>query len=297
MTSRIEKNKKQRFNVAKKGHIEKSKSILKKLFVIVLIIAIITSIIYLTCRYIGTSGINIKEYGLQYDNLPDNFYGLKVIQISDINYNEKTTNMKNIKRLVKNINSLRPDIIVFTGDLIYGSITTNETKELENNLSKLEATLGKYAIFGEDNENSHIIINNAGFKDLSNSYDLIYKGDYSPILIVGFDTNNMSLESSFSYFKDNNEDIFTLAIMHKPDMIDEILDYHHIDLAMAGHSLNGLIKIPGIGPLFTYDGAHKYFDSYYRIDKTDLYISSGIGTRKYPYRLFNHPSINFYRLK
>ena len=37
--------------------------------------------------------------------------------------------------------------------------------------------------------------------------------------------------------------------------------------------------------------------NYYRINNTDLYVSSGVGTRKYPYRLFNHPSINLFRLK
>ena len=37
-------------------------------------------------------------------------------------------------------------------------------------------------------------------------------------------------------------------------------------------------------------------DNYYNVDGTNLYISSGIGVSTVNYRLFNHPSINFYRI-
>ncbi len=299
MVSRIEKNKKQRFDIAKEEHIKKTKNMTIKIGKIILILLIIFGISYGILRYVGNMGLIVKEYSLKYDNLPDNFYGLKIVQVSDINYDEKTTDLKKVKQLVKKINSLRPDIIIFTGDLVYGDITNEEVVDLEKELNKLDAVLGKYAVFGEDDDTSHIIIKNAGFIDINNNYDLIYKDKYSPILIVGFNSDNLNLEDAFSYFNDENanQDIFTIAIMHKPDIIDEVLNYHPVNLAMAGHSLNGLIKLPKVGGIFTYDGSKKYFDSYYKIDDTDFYISGGVGTRDYPYRLFNHPSINLYRLK
>ena len=34
----------------------------------------------------------------------------------------------------------------------------------------------------------------------------------------------------------------------------------------------------------------------YKVGDTDLYISSGLGTSLYKFRLFNRPSINFYRI-
>ena len=42
---------------------------------------------------------------------------------------------------------------------------------------------------------------------------------------------------------------------------------------------------------------NKYFLDYYDKDNIKLYVSSGIGTKKYNMRLFNKPSFNFYRLK
>ena len=85
VNSRLEKNKKQRRNIAKEEHIENTKNISKKVFKVILVLFIIFSTIYISCRYIGNLGIIVKEYSIDYDNLPDDFYGVKIIQISDIN--------------------------------------------------------------------------------------------------------------------------------------------------------------------------------------------------------------------
>lgn len=298
VNSRLEKNKKQRKDIAKEENIKKTKNISFFVFKVFIVLFIIFGTIYVSCRYIGTSGLFVKEYSLDYDNLPSSFYGLKIIQISDINYNENTTDINKVKDLIKTVNKYNPDIIVFTGDLIYGNVTHEELNMLSKELNKLDAKLGKYAVFGSDEDQAKIIIKNAGFIDIENSFDLIYNADNDPILITGFG-NNLDLNSGFKYFEDidSNQEIFTLALLNKPDNIEAILSYKSVDLAMAGYSLNGQIKIPGIGGVFLPEGCKNYYDSYYKINNTDFYISSGVGMRKYPYRLFNHPSINLYRLK
>ena len=40
----------------------------------------------------------------------------------------------------------------------------------------------------------------------------------------------------------------------------------------------------------------KYLNSKYVFDNTTLFVSGGLGTNNSELRLFNHPSINFYRL-
>ncbi len=297
--SRIEKNKKQRKDIAKKEHIENTVNVTKIVIKVLIVLIIIFSVIYVCCRYIGTSGLIIKEYSIDYDTLPDSFYGLKIIQISDINYNKKTMPIKRIESLVDKVNSLKPDIIIFTGNLVYDEITKEESKQLEECLIKLESTIGKYAVFWEDSTSSKIIIKNAGFHDLENTYDLVYKENYDPILINGISSNNPDVDSSFSYFDLENADnnIFTISLVHKSDMAIDILNKREVNLILSGNSLGGQINIPKVGGIIKTDGSKEYIDNYYRINNTDLYVSSGIGTRKYPYRLFNHPSINLFRLK
>lgn len=296
MTSRIERNKRQRNKIVKDVVEEKTKTISIKVFKILFKVALVFLIIYLILRYLGTSGLVVREYMIEYDNIPDEFNGIKIVQISDLNYNSKTVDMKKIEKMIRKINIIKPDIVVFTGDLIYGEIDNKEINSLTKELSKIKASLNKYSVTGKnDNKNTKIILDNAGFINIDNSYDLIYKDGNKPILITGF-IDKLDLDKSFEIFKDEElSNIFTIGIMHNPDLINKINNYKKLDLALAGYTFNGLIRLPKIGGIFNYN--KDYFEEYYNIDNTDLYISNGVGTREYPYRLFNHPSISLYRLK
>lgn len=296
---RLERNKKQRLSLAKKKHINNTINVTRFLLKIFIVLVIIFATIYISIRYIGNASLIVKEYSVDYDNLPDGFYGLKMVQISDLNYDNKTVKMKKIKDLINKVNVLKPDIIVFTGNLVYGDISNKELKNLEDEFSKLDASIGKYAVFGNDDDTIKILMKNAGFMDIENNYDLIYNDNYEVILINGLSSNEYNVDKAFQYFdeKNSNPDIFTITLVHKSDLTTEILEKRNVNMILSGNSLNGQIILPKLGGIIKKDGSLKYYDSYYKINSTDLYISSGIGTGKLPYRLFNHPSINFFRLK
>ena len=85
-------------------------------------------------------------------------------------------------------------------------------------------------------------------------------------------------------------------LVHEPDISDEIIDNIDVDLILGGHSHNGQVRLPFVGALYTPKGAKKYYDEYYKVNDTDIYVSSGIGVSNVNMRLFNRPSINFYRI-
>ena len=89
---------------------------------------------------------------------------------------------------------------------------------------------------------------------------------------------------------------YKIILVHEPDISDNIVDNYNVSLILAGHSHNGQIRLPVIGAMYTPPYAKKYYDEYYNIGNTDLYISSGIGVSTINYRLFNRPSVNFYRI-
>lgn len=274
-----------------------------KFFFGILFIAFCT-ILY--SRFIGTSGLKIKEYNISNDHIPNNFNGLKIVHFSDVHYG-RTINNERLKEIVEEINSLNPDIVVFTGDLIDRTfkLTSEEENNISTILSDINPKINKYAIKGNHDynfENWESIIKNSGFINLNNTYDYIYKEGYEPILIAGLNSLNDkdTIENRYNNIinKYNNEDIksqYNILIMHEPDSIDNI-NINNFSLVLAGHSHNGQIRLPQIGALVKPDGAEKYYDEYYKINNTDLYISSGIGTSILDFRLFNRPSINLYRL-
>ena len=118
----------------------KKKHIIRRIFFgLVLIIALI--ILY--ARYIGTTGLIIKEYSIN-TSVPKSFDGLKIAHFSDFHYG-RTTNIDSLKNLVKEINLTKPDIIVFTGDFIDKDVkvNNNDINNIKNELSKLNSTYGK----------------------------------------------------------------------------------------------------------------------------------------------------------
>ena len=110
-----------------------------------------------------------------------------------------------------------------------------------------------------------------------------------------------NLTKHYKKYLENEEDhseardLYKILLIHEPDYINNI-DYSNFNLILAGHSHNGQVKLPFVGGIILPNGAKKYYKEYYKLNNTDLYISSGIGTSQISFRLFNRPSINFYRL-
>lgn len=267
--------------------------------ILISIIVIFGSFYYM--RFVGTSGLCVREYRVVNSKLPSSFHGLKVIHFSDLHYNS-TFSLKNLKVLVKKINQLKPDIVVFTGDLTDkdSEITENDLKNLVEQLNKIEATLGLYAVRGNhdyETSNFDVVFTKTAFKILDNNYDFIYSKGTTPILITGFGSKlkeDFNPTQAFSF--PSEESFFTIALTHEPDTTTDILNHYPAQLILSGHSHNGQIRLPKIGAIYTVSGAKKYPNEYYKIDHSDLFVSGGLGTSGYKFRLFNRPSINLYRI-
>lgn len=282
---------------------KKKHPIIKFIIIFILIIAAIL----LYSRFIATKGLATKEYKITSSSIQDNFHGFKIVHISDVHYG-RTTDKKDLNNMVKEVNLLKPDIVVLTGDLIDKDTNLDDALkgEISEALSSINANVGKYAISGNHDSNFsewESIINDSGFKNLNDTYELIYNDGYTPILLAGLSSNlNNQVDITERYNKileySNNENIkelYKILLIHEPDYINNI-DYSNFNLILAGHSHNGQVRLPFIGGIILPNGAKKYYKEHYKINNTDLYISSGIGTSGISFRLFNKPSINFYRL-
>ena len=303
--TREEISKEKHKDLIKEQKKEKAKNIIKKIIKIALFIIIITTAFFFYTTYISTVMISTREYRIINKKIPDSFNGTKIVQFSDLHYGT-TMIEENLSDIKKKINILKPDIIVFTGDLINHDykMKTKDTEILTQKLKELNASLGKYAILGdEDNEEIISIYNQANFIVLRNENDLIYKSDNNPIILIGLSSlinNEQDIEKGYSYFNGEtyNSDIYTITLVHEPDSSDDIINSYKTYLLLSVHSHNGNIRVPFINytPIRK-NGAKKYYQDYYNIDDTKLYISSGLGTNNASgIRLFCRPSINLYRL-
>lgn len=279
-----------------------------KLYLMLLAAFIILFLLY--SRFVATSSLVVNEIPIS-SLTSSNFNGVKVLHLTDLHYGRTVNSKKRLDEIKNKVNLSKADIVVLTGDLIDRDTVMSKSieKDLISFLNGLDATLGKYAIMGNHDvkfSNWVSIIEGGNFVDLNDNYELIYKGNLNPILISGISTNigiKKSLDKKQEKFISYIETLdassikpeFRILLIHEPDYLDNI-DLLNYDLVFAGHSHNGQVKLPFIGPILLPEGAKKYYDSYYKIQKTDVYISSGIGTSVLNFRLFNRPSVNLYRL-
>lgn len=262
----------------------------RRMVKILFLVIIILFLLFLYARYINTSGLVVKETAIIDEAMNEAYNGLKIVQFSDIHYG-RTTFQNDMEKLVQSINELNPDILIFTGDLFDSdNISDEDIKLMSDYLSELQARLFKFAVIGDYDQQYidtyHLIMNDSGFTILDNTSKLVYDNALEPINFVGL-TSTSDIQSLY------DNDYFTITIMHQPDMVQ---DLPNSNIVFAGHSLGGQIKIPFIGGIIKKDGARTYLNDYYKVNDMQLYISNGIGTENFSFRLFNKPSITLYRL-
>ena len=277
---------------------------MKKFLKILLVLFIIVVIVLIYSRFIGTKGLVTKEYKVTSSKISNNFHGLKIVHISDVHYGS-TIFEKELDKLTIEVNKIKPDIIVLTGDLIDDNHYDKDI--IIKYLNKMNSKIGKFAVSGNhDNiDEFNDIIEKSGFVNLDDDYKLIYNKTNEPIIISGISSNyedSSKLDIKTEKFNkymfntlENIKPIYSILLIHEPDYIDN-LNLDNYDLILSGHSHGGQVRLPLIGKIYTPDGSKNYYNEYYKIKNTDLYISYGLGTSKARLRLFNHPSINFYRI-
>ena len=281
---------------------ENNKIKLKKKWKIIITIILCMCILLCWAMFISTKGIIVKEYKVVNKDLPESFYGLKIVHFSDLHYG-RTIKEKELKELVKNINLTKPDIVIFTGDLVDRDVklTNSMNKILIKYLSNIESIYGKYYITGNHDkyfDSYDETMEDSDFINLNDAYDTIYSEKLETIFIAGMNcyiTKTPSLKNVDEYIENNEIPKFKIFAMHVPDNMKYVKNYD-FDLVLAGHSHGGQVRLPFVGAIIKPVGAKTYYDEYYKVNNTDLYISSGLGTSTFNIRFFNKPSFNLYRV-
>lgn len=223
---------------------------------------------------------------------------VKVVQLSDIEISEHYSE-KQLNRLVKKINQLKPDIIVFTGDLFNNFSQYAPVEEVTEALKAMKATYGKYAVWGNHDigggavRQYETILKSADFILLENSSDTIKINEKDSLFIAGLDDSLLGSPDMDVILNEMDWSTnYKILLLHEPDIVD---NYNNLpfDLILAGHSHGGQVKIPFTKGVRT-RLAEKYLDGFYEIGeegKTLLYVNTGIGTSRIPIRFLVFPEI------
>lgn len=245
--------------------------------------------------------INTKE--IFHPLIPKSFHGLKIVQFSDTHLGFQY-NISQFKKLANKINSLEPDLIFFTGDLMDEPNKFYEINQLVPLLQNLNAAMGKYCIYGNHDHGGYgteiyrNIMETADFTVLLNESRPIKLKD-GIIYLAGVDDAMLGRPDLASALKQIPQNRFTILLSHAPDLADTAVEYP-VHWQLSGHSHGGQIKIPFYGALITPPFAQKYTEGLYQLKEDNpfsLYVNRGIGTTRLPFRFLAKPEVTVFILK
>lgn len=265
-----------------------------------------TSLIMLIGITIETKAMDIKTVELQAPN--EELTGLKIVQFTDLHLSENYS-LTSLQGLVDKVNELKPDLVFFTGDLIDSKSTVKiNTKDTVEVLKKLESAYGKFAVLGnhdtaKNTQQVKTILEDSKFTLLRNSSKELKVNNYK-MNICGVDDYILGDKSITKTFKGLEKDAFKLVLCHEGDLIDKLVetktnaDIYGIDYMFSGHTHGGQVTLPNIEPTWLPYLGKKYIKGMFKInERTNLYVSVGVGTTRIPIRIGNNPEIVLYEFK
>ncbi|EOO27151.1 phosphoesterase [Bacillus cereus VD133] len=262
--------------------------------------------VYSYAHYYEPKTISITCNQIKNKNIPKGFQGVKIVQFSDTHLGPNFTH-EQLMKLVDQINRLKPDIVVFTGDLIdnfaeYGS----QRKEAQPILGQIHANLGKYAVFGNHDRGGggsflfKGFMEEAGFTVLVNQIDKITVANGDQITIAGLDDFLLGKPKVRDTLHQLKPKDFNLLLVHEPDIVDEALEYP-IDLQISGHSHGGQVQLPFGKPIISTSLGKKYMEGLYSLEgknkNLQLYVNRGIGTTRAKVRFLCKPELSVFLLQ
>ena len=280
---------------------------------------------FYTTRHIDINQVEIKS-----NKLPKAFDGYRIAQISDLHVGTWGEDTSFVSALVDSVNSLRPDLIVFTGDIV--NRHTRELYPFIPILKRLKATDGVYSIFGnhdygdylewankEDKEENNLLLarnqQKMGWKLLNNDKSFLKK-DNDSIILIGVENwgdppfptygdLDIAIPSSPDSTVHQNDENFKILLSHNPEHWNqEVSKKTNIDLTLSGHThaMQVLLKIkdwkwsPSKYRYEQWGGLYEREN--HKGENTQLYVNIGAGEVGMPARLLNaYPEITIFTLR
>lgn len=258
----------------------------------------------------------VRKVKLRFKNLPENFKGYKIVQISDV-HSGSFLNPQKLQKAIDLINEQDADVVLFTGDMVNNY--ADEFKPFIPLFKSIKAKDGKFSILGNHDYGDYGAWNSreekaqniptlknyqaeAGFKMLRNENIALEKNG-EKIYLLGVE--NWGIKPFPQYgdldkaLKGVPEDAIKVLMSHDPTHFDEVVKKHktHVHLTLSGHTHGmqfglDLKNIKWSPVKFKY----KKWADLYESEGKYLYVNRGFGVIAYPGRVGINPEITVIEL-
>lgn len=250
----------------------------------------------------GNTALELNEYQIKSEKVPDVFQGFRIVQISDLHNTEIG---EGNSRLLEIIQRAEPDIIVITGDIV-DSYHTDIDVSVQFVEKVVEIAPCYYVTGNHEARFSREVyldfekkIGGYGVEVLHDEAVMIER-DGEHIFLAGLDDpsfasyhNGIRYSNLSSYIKELfPEDSFHILLSHRPELFEIYVDAE-VDLVFSGHAHGGQFRLPFVGGLVAPNQGFfpEYDAGLFSEGRTSMVVSRGIGNSIVPFRFNNRPEV------
>lgn len=249
--------------------------------------------------YFENNSIRINSISVKSNKIPKRFNGYRIVQLSDLH---SKWFGKNQKVLIGKIKKLKPDIIVFTGDMVdskrYDEKPGLTLMEEAVKIAPVFYVNGNHELRAGSFEILEKRLKDEGVTVLRDEFREIKKFDES-IYILGIDdpsldySENVVTEDRIRTITEHvSTDAFKVLLSHRPELFS-LYSKYKINLSFTGHAHGGQVRLPLIGGLIAPNQGFlpKYTSGKYIMESSFMIVNRGLGNSGFPLRVFNRPEI------
>lgn len=252
---------------------------------------------------VGTDRLNVRQVTIEFDDLPKAFDGYRIAQFTDVHLGSMKDEL--MLRAVTAIDDMRPDLIVFTGDI--QNMGPDELPRFAQTLKRLKAKDGVMSVLGNHDYSRYVNLppdealrnermtrdfeTSVGWQLLLNDNRIVRRGSDS-IVIAGGENDGRPPFPAKADLKKAMRGIhaksFVVMLQHDPyAWRRHILPLTNAQLTLSGHTHGGQISLFGLRPT---ELVGKEDDGLYVEGKRKLFVSTGLGGFV-PFRFYMNPEV------
>lgn len=252
---------------------------------------------------VGTDRLNVRQVTIEFDDLPKAFDGYRIAQFTDVHLGSMKDEL--MLRAVTAIDDMRPDLIVFTGDI--QNMRPEELPRFAQTLKRLKAKDGVMSVLGNHDYSRYVNLpldealrnerltrdfeTSVGWQLLLNDNRIVRRGSDS-IVIAGGENDGRPPFPAKADLKKAMRGIhaksFVVMLQHDPSAWRRhILPQTNAQLTLSGHTHGGQISLFGLRPT---ELVGKEDDGLYVEGKRKLFVSTGLGGFV-PFRFYMNPEV------
>ncbi|MDP6705939.1 MAG: metallophosphoesterase family protein [Alphaproteobacteria bacterium] len=227
--------------------------------------------------------ITLTRLDLTFDELPAEFDGFKILQLSDLHVDFLPGTTDAAARMVKGVEA---DLCILSGD--YRRRVSGPFRQIMPPLQELVAGVstrhGVLAVLGNhDCAEMAPALEELGVTVLVNETRSLARGD-AQIHLTGTDDVHYYYTAAADAALGATPDGFKIALVHSAELADVAADAG-FDLYLAGHTHGGQVCLPGGIPIITHMNRHRgYAAGLWQRGQMLGYSSTGVGVSGLPVR-------------